>query len=624
MCFAQSFSSTHRFTQANFPFPCVSAWLCCLSHAESEGCRRRDQCLDTTAISRAYGRPIVRDVTDRKVQTLQGFGLLAPSLALSIGLPFAIPAASSIPTGTSTLEILKSSNATSLMTVPSILEELYLLDNAAGIDVLRKLRFVAVGGAPMKLSVAEPLADAGVPILNHWGVTEIGAIAPIFIPQADYDWHYLRVRDDIRLRFERVEGDSEGEEYHRLIGCPPGTQTEFVVQDLLTVNPKRPTSEFRIAGRADDLIVLATGEKVRPTLLEQHVSEDPLVKGAVAFGDGKFQLGLIVEVAAHFELKLSEESAVSAYLDLIWPSVVSGNEQTDKHARVSRDMIIVTTAQTRPLVRTPKGSIPRGANVQQFQVEVDALYLKADVSGAESLPIDDPGRLLDATRKLVQISFSTPRSITDDDDFFEHGMDSLQATILRRHIVAGVTLTSSALPPLPMDIVYRHPSVSLLSGAIRKHCHDGNPIESAPLDDRIANIRSVMEEYVGKVTSLRDEISAVTATPSSRPRPHGAIVLLTGSTGSLGSALLAELVASSSVRKVFALNRRGGHSLRARQVDGLAKLGVDIGAYWGKVELLSVDFAAAQFGLDGDAYSNLQEVTHIIHNGELTIFSIRI
>ena len=73
------------------------------------------------------------------------------------------------------------------MTVPSILEELYLLQDGSGIDVLRKLRFVAVGGAPMKSSVAEPLASAGVPLLNHWGVTEIGAIAPIFVPHSEYD-----------------------------------------------------------------------------------------------------------------------------------------------------------------------------------------------------------------------------------------------------------------------------------------------------------------------------------------------------------------------------------------------------------------------------------------------------
>ena len=178
-------------------------------------------------------------------------------------MPFALLSANTIPTGPSTLDILTASNATSLMTVPSILEELYLLPDRIGCDAMKTLRFVAVGGAPMKQSVAKSLAQAGVPLLNHWGVTEVGPIAPIFVPDADYDWRYLRVRDDFGLRFEQVveeeEEDNDTSGLYRLVGCPPGTTEEFVVQDLLEVNPKNPTTEFRIAGRADDLIVRPRG-----------------------------------------------------------------------------------------------------------------------------------------------------------------------------------------------------------------------------------------------------------------------------------------------------------------------------------------------------------------------------
>ena len=84
----------------------------------------------------------------------------------------------------------------------------------------------------MKHTVASALAAAGVPLLNHWGVTEIGAIAPIMTPPPDYDWRFLRVRDDIHLRFQPLP---EHPGHVRLTGRPPLIADDFVVQDLLVV-----------------------------------------------------------------------------------------------------------------------------------------------------------------------------------------------------------------------------------------------------------------------------------------------------------------------------------------------------------------------------------------------------
>lgn len=532
-------------------------------------------------------------------------------------MPFALPASTTIPTGSSTYEILRSSHATSLMTVPSILEEIYLLDSNKGIEALRRLKFVAVGGAAMKHTVAKPLADAGVPILNHWGVTEIGAIAHIFVPDASYDWHYLRVRDDIDLRFEPLNND-EGQ--YRLVGCPPLTGEPFYVQDFLDVNPLHPTREFRIAGRADDLIVLANGEKILPVPIEQSVSEDPLVRGALAFGDGRFQVGLVIEAATHVDLDLTDKTAVQAYIDSVWPSVEKGNEITDHHGRVSREMIVVTTPSTQPLTRTPKGSIPRRENVQIFQEQVDQLYQRADMADAEALPVDDPVALHSAIRKAVLATYKKKtRTLADSDDFFERGMDSLQATMLRRRLVASLALTygeDASRKPLPVDIVYANPSVDLLSRAVEAYCSG----DAEEIQDRVARIQAVASEFVGKVVSL---VPSATISEGTASDVLGAVVLLTGSTGSLGSAILYELATADDVSRVYALNRGGGSELRKRQEEGLKRLGVDLGERWEKVNLLEADLGRDMFGLNEEAYSHLRSVTHIIHNGKTySIFAI--
>jgi hypothetical protein len=102
---------------------------------------------------------------------LQGFGLLAPTLSLSIGMPFTLPPASMIPTGKSTLNALQTSSACYVMTVPSIVEEVLRLPGGIGLEALQRLEIVAVGGAPMKESVGNELSAAGVRLLNHWGTS---------------------------------------------------------------------------------------------------------------------------------------------------------------------------------------------------------------------------------------------------------------------------------------------------------------------------------------------------------------------------------------------------------------------------------------------------------------------
>ena len=100
---------------------------------------------------------------------IQGFGLLAPCLSLSVGVPFVLPPAGVIPTAKTILATLQSRGARYLLTVPSILEAFVRLPRDEGMDVLRDLEIVAVGGAPMKDSVGRQVAAAGVNLLNHWG-----------------------------------------------------------------------------------------------------------------------------------------------------------------------------------------------------------------------------------------------------------------------------------------------------------------------------------------------------------------------------------------------------------------------------------------------------------------------
>ena len=72
---------------------------------------------------------------------------------------------------------LELSNARSLFTVPSIIEDL-LREGDRAIKALRQLDFVAVGGASIGDKVLQELMAHDIKLLNHWGKLTFSLSAP--------------------------------------------------------------------------------------------------------------------------------------------------------------------------------------------------------------------------------------------------------------------------------------------------------------------------------------------------------------------------------------------------------------------------------------------------------------
>lgn len=101
-----------------------------------------------------------------------GYGLLGPSLSLSVGLPILLPSAATIPSAAGTVKIVQNlSGVGSLFTVPSILDDIIEEFQEEGVRLLASLSLVVVGGAPIKHSLGKRLVAAGVNLLNHFGAT---------------------------------------------------------------------------------------------------------------------------------------------------------------------------------------------------------------------------------------------------------------------------------------------------------------------------------------------------------------------------------------------------------------------------------------------------------------------
>lgn len=525
-------------------------------------------------------------------------------------MPVLFPPSDTIPNGSLIVSMIKSAQGriTSLMTVPTIVEDITLLPNfeSDAAPYLAKLDFVAVGGGGLKIQVGSRLHDHGVSLLNHFGATELGALAPIFRPDKDYDWKYLRLRKDLNLQLEIVESKNDQRSICKLIGYPFGWDTPFELQDSLEANPLKPISEVKILGRNDDLIVLATGEKVLPFALERFLESHPLIKRAVVFGNGQFEIGVLIE-------PFSETiGSRDAFIESAWQQLQKANEMMDSHARVSTKDAILIKPDGKQIPLTDKGSVQRKQVYTMFEAEISAIYshLSLNTSDAPAAPFELENPEL-TVRELAQRclpSHIETRTWSDDTDFISMGMDSLQATKFRRALCASLRNSgpaASAKSDLPLDIIYSHPSVSALTAALMGH-----------LDGSISQIDPTQQ-----MADLVDKY----AYSGERPKSESgkSVILLTGSTGNLGANLLYLLTCNPRVYRVICLIRSpSGHSiaptledLDTRQRKALKSRGIVLATdAWLKVELLPWIPGAHHLALSETDYQALiSQVTHVFH-----------
>lgn len=138
-------------------------------------------------------------------------------------------------------------------------------------------------------------------------------------------------------------------------------------------------------------------------------------------------------------------------------------------------------------------------------------------------------------------------------------MRSLYATFLRNRIIGALRnaqdeAARNAASNITQNFVFEHPTLRELAEAIsdiiQPHQASGKTSASGATNgqaDAAAAILSMLEKYsVGLPTNI---------SKSKHSSGDEIVVLLTGSTGNVGSQLLAALIAEWRVKKVYTLNR---------------------------------------------------------------------
>jgi hypothetical protein len=248
--------------------------------------------------------------------------------------------------------------------------------------------------------------------------------------------------------------------------------------------------------------------------------------------------------------------------------------------------------------------------VNDYACEIDDLYADADQIDAAQIPRDATSSEISTYVSSVLCEILEVSAFDEHADIFASGLDSLQTLRLGQILQASLKSARSNLgAAFSSPQLYSLPTVSQLTeyiyGVLRGQ--DTAPATAVVETDsdrqtRIANLVAKYSEGFGQ--------------------NHA--VVLTGSTGSLGSYLLSELLRDFSVTKIYCLNRSADAATKqlwSLREKGLTKLG----RFPHRVEFLQAQFGAEKLGLDEAKYDEmLQEVDTIIHNAWKVNFNHRV
>ncbi|KAI1125406.1 acetyl-CoA synthetase-like protein [Nemania abortiva] len=494
------------------------------------------------------------------------------------------------------------------MGAPSIYEDLSRREE--WLEGLKGLHYVVASGAPLSQEAGDTITSY-TRVIGNLGATEtanLPRLAPAPRDWAYFYWHPshsgIELRPDAESGLHElviVRGGPELAPYQGVFHAFPD-RTEWAMNDLYDRHPdENKPFLWRYRGRKDDVVVLSNGEKIAPALMEAALASCPVVRGAMVVGRGRFHPMALVDLNGDVEVERERDRRkILAQLE---PFIEAANKNAPAHARLDRQHVIFADP-SRPIHYLGQGKIQRRRTYEVYEEDIEAAYRSVEeqeqnTASRPELHFINQNETVAWLRRLV-ISVGGA-DLAADDDFFRAGIDSLQVMRLAREI-PGVSATD----------IYRHHTLGALAAFLTRKRRDSSsesesddgdtaPTEASADDTDIDDMRALLDSCVMDLPRISDGGG------------DDMTILLTGSTGSLGSYLLDTLYHSPRVARIICLNRAADSETRQASVAQTRGLTSSWDAT--RVSFLQADLSAPFLGLASTAYQDLVDsVTHVVHN----------
>lgn len=476
----------------------------------------------------------------------------------------------------------------------------YILASGSDFTPLSSLKVLEPGGAVLSAIIIQDLTEHGVNVKTTYGSTEIG---PPFrsIPHTRSNPKCYSFRnlypDDPFIKMDQVgEGLYECVVYKGFSLAaelwPESSDNEpYRTNDLFIQDP--PGSGFYVMqGRKDDILVHTNGENTNAGSLQIEIQNaSAIIHKALVLGHSKPCVSLLVEV---YEIYNSHSATIK---EKVWKTVEGININYPAHSQIVPSMIYILP-NGKFLPTTPKGNVKRKEGERIFSDEINDLY-STSTSLTSLTPTTTPQEPLSTyIRTLLSALSDTPApNISDWTSLYDLGLDSRAALALRSALIIRLNR------PVSLSFIFEHPTIqSLLS-----------VLEPGPIS-KTSDVKGPPIQVIETIISrLEREFDSWPLLGVRYPQPESETILLTGATGTLGSSLLLELLASPDTTHIYVLIRSSSPLTRLstavtnRQLPATRLLTP-------KITILEYRMQDPLLGLEVQTYTKLAaEVTTVVH-----------
>ncbi|KAJ5938669.1 hypothetical protein N7466_001803 [Penicillium verhagenii] len=507
-----------------------------------------------------------------------------PTSTVVMGPPHIAPSGSLVDT------VIREQNVRALWLPPPVIEQ--WISNPSSLVQAEKLQFVAYGGGIMSKAAGDKLNKV-TDVCQIYGSVEAGQVQ-LLVPQKG-DWQFLEFNPVEECDMQEVEDGVHELVFHNdkkflgrrtLSHTFPDVQT-WRSRDLFTPHPTKP-GLWSFYSRKEDIIVLANNQRVWPIPMENVISGDPLISGALVVGNDRPEVLLLVEPRSSPEV---DRMSKKEFIDAIWPMVAQANRIAPSHAKIRRSRITLSQPNL-GFIRTPKGMIARKPTESLYSEYITAAFVdgttdeQGEIGVLENYWTDEAKRFIGS----VVHDIRPDSNIRETDDFFVlKAMDSLSVLELGQKLKLGLSGRMDKEKntiDFWMRTIFENPTIESLA--------------TATLDAVFGHGESGQSEQRFSVDGLVEDLIAHLPEPMSTTPPpplntENIKIVLLGCQGRLGPYLVRSLLDDERVAGIKCLDC--GPDVREMFQMRVDELGLDVDSRDPRLQFVPINLAKPALGL---------------------------
>ncbi|KAG9316268.1 hypothetical protein JVU11DRAFT_2297 [Chiua virens] len=418
---------------------------------------------------------------------------------------------------------LTSANVIRVLSQAPDIEALYgvpfalklLAETQEGLRVLKSLKLVTFGGSACPDELGDFLVSEGVPLVGHYGLTEMGQLMTSFRDfDTDKEWNWYtnicvlnHYGNDTYELYILNGWHTKASLTHILSILFPNVwqvmsnqpDGSYATKDLFL---KHPTilDAYKYIGRIDDTLVMVNGEKTNPVPIELTLRSSSYIAEAIVFGTWSHP-------------NWRSHTPHGSRSTLVARRIHS-SRRLDRRSRQRRCALAFPAFGRGTSVPALWDVHSEGGQGEYFAAKVEK---QSDELG-------------------------------DDTDLFDFGLDSLAVDADPKCNSEGAEIDLDG-KKLSINAVFEHPSITKLAKLVLS-------LSSGKDTDALhTNPQKLMIDLVDKYSRFKYPLEMHTNSSSGDRTTNSKVVVLTGATGSLGSYILNELLADPNVETVYCLCR---------------------------------------------------------------------